>query len=178
MARTYANIKVGIWADDDFRRLSMPAQHLYFALITDPELSYAGISDWRPKRIAGKAEAWLPDMIEVAAHELTAARFVLICERTEEALVRSFLRHDGVLKNAKLAVSAANAISNIASNDLRAIAVGEAIRAKKENPEWTAWKHDAIKSVLAREAIDAAEVDPFGPNLAPELGRLMGGEAA
>lgn len=175
MARTYANVKVGIWHDDDFRSMSMPAQHLYFTLITDPDLSYAGISDWRPKRISGKAEAWLPEAVEAAAIELTGKRFILICERTEEVLVRSFLRHDGLLKNAKLAISAANAIAAIASNDLRAIAVSEAIKAKKENPEWSAWKHDAIKAVLHRKATDASEIDPFGPDLAPALGRLMSG---
>lgn len=178
MPRTYANVKVAIWHDDDFRSLSMPAQHLYFTLVTDPELSYAGVGDWRPRRISGKAGAWLPEIVESSAVELLDARFILVCEQTEEVLVRSFLRHDGVLKNAKLAVSAANAIAAIASNDLRAVAVAELKRAKKDHPEWTAWKHDAIAQVLRRKAVDARDLDPFGPDLAPALGRLRGEDLA
>lgn len=175
MARQYTNIGVAIWHDDDFRRLSMPAQHLYFVLSTDPDLTYAGIADWRPKRISGKAEAWLPEAVETAAHELAAARFVYICERTEEILVRSCVRHSGALRNAKLAVSVANAVASIASNDLRAVAVAEMKRAKKEEPELGAWKHASLKAVLGRVSVDHRDLDPFGPDLAPDLGRLMGG---
>lgn len=175
MARTYANVKIAIWHDDDFRRLSMPAQHLYFTLITDPDLSYAGVADWRPARIAGRAEAWLPESVEAAAAELCDAGFVFVCERTEEVLVRSYVRHDGMLKNAKLATSAANAVGAIASNDLRRIIVAELIRAKKDDPSLTAWKGGALDAVLARESVDYREVDPFGPDLAPSLGRQFGG---
>lgn len=182
MARSHARIKTALWHDDDWRRLSMPAQHLYFTLITDPDLSYCGIADWRPTRLVARSGAWLADMAEAAAHELLEARFVMICEATEEALVRSFVRHDGVLQNAKLAVSAANAVGSVASNELRAIVIGEMVRAKKENPDWAAWKADAIKLVLRRESLKAHDVDPFGPDLAPRIGRLYGvaeaGEAA
>jgi len=172
MARTYARVKVDIWHDDDFRRLSSAAQHLYFTLLTDPDLSYCGIADWRPKRMAGRAGAWMADAVEIAACELLEKHMVIVCEDTEEALVRSFLRHDGVLQNAKLAVSAANAIGSIASNDLRGIVVHELKRLKKENPEWTAWKVDSINKVLTREAINAKQIDPFGPDFAPRLGDI------
>lgn len=175
MARTYSNVQTGIWHDDDFRRLSPLAQHLYLYLLTSPGLSYAGLADWRPNRISGMAEAWTPEAIEYAGAELAQAKFILVCERTEEALVRTFLRHDGLLKNAKLAVSAANAVASIASNDLRAVAIHEAGKAKKEHPEWSAWKHDAIKTMLKRNGISADDLDPFGPDLAPALGRLIGG---
>lgn len=176
MARTYARIKTALWHDDDWRSLSMPAQHLYFTLTTDPNLSYCGIADWRPTRLSGKAGAWPVASVEMAARELCDARFLMICEATEEALVRSFVRHDGVLQNAKLSVSAANAVGSIASNDLRAIVIGEFQRAKKESPEWAAWKADAMKSLLRRKAVDVHDVDPFGPDLAPTLGRLLGGD--
>lgn len=175
MARSYARIKVDIWHNDDFRELSAHAQYLYFALITDPELSYCGLTDWRPRKIAGKSGASMPEVIEMAAVELIESRFIVVCEETEEVLVRSFLRHDGVLQNAKLAVSASNAIGAIGSNALRWIVIHELKRAKKENPDWTAWKVDGLKSVLTRKAVDAREIDPFGPDLAPALGRLRPG---
>lgn len=182
MARTYARVKVDIWNDDDFRELSAYAQYLYFTLITDPELSYCGVTDWRPRKIAGKSGATLPEALEMAAVELIEAHFIVVCEATEEVLVRTFLRHDGVLQNAKLAVSASNAIAAIGSNALRWVVMHELKRAKKDNPDWTAWKVDRLKDMLGRKATDIREIDPFGPDLAPALGRLRadseGGEDA
>jgi len=172
MARSHARVKTSIWHDDEFRDMSMPAQHLYFALLTDPGLSYAGIADWRPKRLAGRAGAWTSQAVEVAGCELLDSRFVIICEDTEEALVRSFLRHDGALQNAKLSVSAANAIGAIASNELRGIVINELQRLKRDFPEWAAWRADSIKTALRRKAINAKEIDPFSPDFSPALGRI------
>ena len=176
MARTYAKIEVGIWHNDDFRALSTPAQHLYFTLVTDPEISYAGVTDWRPNRLSGKAGAWPVALIESAAYELITAHFVLICESTEEALVRTFVRHDGALKNAKLSVSVANAVGSIASNELRSVVVSEMQKAKKDHPDWTAWGNDSVRSVLRRKAVDVADMDLFGADLAPAMGRQFGGD--
>lgn len=52
MARTYAKVRIDIWAGDDFRQLTDPAQALYFRLMTSPTLSLAGVADWRPVRLA------------------------------------------------------------------------------------------------------------------------------
>jgi len=45
MAREFAKIKASIWQDDDFRALPVEAQHLYFVVLTDPDLSYCGVAD-------------------------------------------------------------------------------------------------------------------------------------
>lgn len=172
MARTYARIKVDIWNDDGFRALSPTAQHLYLVLLTDPQLSYCGVADWRPKRIAGKAEAWTPESVEMGAHELIQRHLLIVCEDTEEALVRSFMRHDGVLQNAKLAVSAANAVSAVASNGLRGILAHELNRLAKEHKDWAAWKAAPIQSALKKDQIDPRDADLFGPDFAPALGRI------
>src|SRR5699024_3338647 len=58
MARDHGRILTAIWSDDDFRRLTVGAQHLYLMLVTDPGLSYAGVTDWRPNRITPRAHAW------------------------------------------------------------------------------------------------------------------------
>lgn len=182
MARRYARVKIDIWRNAEFRRLSTHAQHLYFTLLTNPEMSYCGITDWRPARLSGMAGAWMRDSIDLAALELLESRMVIICEDTEEALIRSFVRHDGVLQNAKLAKSAANAVSNVSSVDLMGIVTHEIARAKKEYPKWVAWGFDEITEVLKGERIDAHEIDPFAPGLAPAIGRLRpeieGGEDA
>ena len=101
MARNYAQIKVTIWQDDDFRALPVPAQHLYFLLLTSPTLNLAGVTDWRPNRLATLSAGWTPKAVRAASTALVEAGYVLIDDDTEEALVRTLIRHDGILRNPK-----------------------------------------------------------------------------
>lgn len=165
MAREFAKIKPSIWQDDDFRALPPMAQHLYLVVLTDPELSYCGVADWRPKRMAPKSSGWTVEQIEAAGSVLTDARLLVIDETTEEALVRSFLRHDGVMAHNKLCVSAMNAFSAVASNTLRGVIVHELNRLKNEFPQWPAWGRQQVIEVLKRNAIDPG----LAPSVAPGL---------
>lgn len=166
MAREFAKIKPSIWQDDDFRALPPTAQHLYFVVLTDPDLSYCGVADWRPKRIAPKASGWTVDDISAAGAILTDARLLVIDESTEEVLVRSFLRHDGVMAHNKLCVSAMNAFSAVASNTLRGVIVHELNRLKLEFPEWPAWGRQKVIEVLKRNSLAPG----LAPSVAPGLG--------
>src|SRR3954447_16815038 len=105
MAREYARLRIDIWIDDNFRRLSPPAQHLYFVLLTSPSLSYCGVSDWRPGRIAAAAAGWTAEAVEAAGRELTECQYIVPDAGTEEVLIRSFIRHDGLMKESRVAVS-------------------------------------------------------------------------
>jgi len=39
MAKNYAQIRPDIWLDDDWRSLTASAQHLFFVMLTNPQLS-------------------------------------------------------------------------------------------------------------------------------------------
>ena len=103
MARQYALVQVAIWQDEDFRQLPPEAQHLYFLMLTSPSLNLAGVCDWRPNRIAKLARGWTPARVRQAAATLTQAGYILVDGDTEEAVVRTFVKHDGVLRNPKTA---------------------------------------------------------------------------
>lgn len=169
MAREFAKIKAAIWQDDDFRALPIHAQHLYFVILTDPELSYCGVTDWRPRRMAPKAHQWGLDTIYDAATILTEKHLLIIDEETEEVLVRSFLRHDGVMQHNKLCISATRAFATIGSNHIRGVVVHELKRLENEFPEWPAWGRDQVKEVLKRNAISPDLAPPLAPGLAPNL---------
>ena len=77
MAREHSMINTAIWNDADFRALPWPAQHLYFVLWTHPGLSYAGVVDWRPARIAPMAGGWSVEMVQAAADCLAARLFLV-----------------------------------------------------------------------------------------------------
>src|SRR5690606_36164469 len=76
MARDHARVNVTIWGDPDFRALPAPAQHLYLTLWTAPRLSYCGVHDWRPGRIAARSTGLTADDIETIAQCLEARHFL------------------------------------------------------------------------------------------------------
>jgi|SRR5690625_3851915 len=163
MGRDYAPIRIDIWADDDWRKLSMPAQHLYMLLLTSPTLNYCGVADWRPARIAALARDWpVEDLLEAAA-ELAQELFIVVDEGTEEVLIRSFMKHDGLLKQPRMAVSVARAHASIASPSLRGVVVFELRKLRDRQPELPAWTSDELDKVLKRDSVDPSDLPCFGP---------------
>ncbi|NKY60792.1 hypothetical protein [Nocardia flavorosea] len=150
MPREYARFQLSMWEDDDFLNLTPPAQHLYFVLATDPEMSYCGRVDWRPTRLRVRAAGWTPERIESAAAELEEARFVLFDPDTEEALVRALIRSDELLRNPKMGISVVRAYGAVASRTLRAAVVTEVKRAHAEHPEYSSFSSPISGEHLAR----------------------------
>lgn len=158
MASEYAKIRLSIWADSDFTRLSKDAQWLYFVLLSMPGRSWAGVTDWRPNRLLQRAGALTVADFTVAAEELQQALFVIVDDDTEEALIRTFIKHDELLRNKNLAAAAYKAFRQITSNTLRGVIVHEMRKLYGEQPELPGW--DTIGKILELEAIDPAELTP------------------
>ncbi|PKV80868.1 hypothetical protein [Nocardia fluminea] len=175
MAREHARIWLRIWSDDLFRSLSPQAQHLFFVLLTSPSLSYAGVCDWRPGRIAANAEGWSAGEVVVAGDELVRKLFVVIDEDSEEAMLRSFIRNDDILKNPNVAVSMALAFGGIASRVLRGVVVHELKRLYADRPELKGWGRDAVTALLDRTAINPATYPLGEPVALPVAQRVSEG---
>ena len=135
MSRTYARISASIWADEAFRALDIEAQGLYFRLLTDPDLSMCGVTDWRPARLMKSFGGMTKARLARIAEALERARFVVIDEETEEVLIRSFVRHDGVLKSPNLTKGMATGWVAIASPTIRDSVVREVLRYRETEPD-------------------------------------------
>ena len=135
-SREYRTVFVTIWTDSDFRNLSIPAQRLYFLMLTHPTLSPCGVIEWREPKLA--AYAGTGDVMDLrkAAYELGAGDFIAVDPDTEEAVVRSYVRHDGTLKSPNMARGLVKAYGDVASQKLMAIISKEVRRAVAEHPEW------------------------------------------
>ena len=133
--RNYAQLNIAIWNDDDFRALTPQAQHLYFLLLSHPTLSYCGVGDWRPARIARMATGWAAQDVERAGAELTDRLFIVVDDDTEEFLVRTFVRNDPLMRQRNLGVSMARAFSLVASEGIRGVIVGELTRLAQARPD-------------------------------------------
>ena len=136
MARTQANVYLTIWTDPDFRGLPTDAQWLYFTMLTHESLNYCGVMDWRPARLAAMNDDMTIPRVEHAAWELGQRRMVAVDPDTEEALVRSFVRHDGVLRSPNTAKGLVREYGGIASLRLMELVSHEVRRAFDENPNW------------------------------------------
>lgn len=170
MASDRAYINRGIWNDADHRQLTLEAQHLYYLLLTHPTLSYVGVVDWRPNRLTPFARGLTVERVEAAAAELSAGLYIVIDEDTEEVLIRSWVKHDGVLKQPRLAVSMANAYTRTASNELRAVIVHELSRQREAHPEYACWEDKRVSDVLAQPSVSAKDLPPFAPTVGVEVG--------
>lgn len=135
MPRDYAQIRPDIWADDHWRTLTPGAQWLYMHLLTSPKLSHAGVTDWRPARIAKIARTLTQEGVRKYAEELARERFVLADDETEEIVIRSFVRHDGVLLNPNLWKSLGSAFADIYSAPIKAMVASEVRRLRDEHPD-------------------------------------------
>lgn len=101
MAREYARLMTAIWRNQEFRALDAAEQRLYLLLVTQPDISAAGLLPLRVRRWAEMAKDTTPDAIVAALRMLDAGRFVVVDFDTEEVLVRAFVRWDGGFTNSK-----------------------------------------------------------------------------
>ncbi len=101
MTRNYAQMSCAMWRNEDFKLLTQAAQHTYFMLSTQPDISAAGVLSLNAKRWSTRTKGVTTDDVVTALHELQAHRFVIFDTETEELLVRSFIRWDGGYNNPK-----------------------------------------------------------------------------
>lgn len=161
MAREHANIRLDMWGDTDWRSLSHHAQWLYMLLLTLPATNRAGVSDWRPGRLATMSTQTVSRAdVEEWGAELAAKHFVLIDDETEEILIRSYVKYDGVLKQPNLAITMSNDWAGVASSRIRAVIAFEVQRMKENRPDLNGWNTEKLATILGAPAIDIRAIDP------------------
>jgi hypothetical protein len=157
MAADYARVQRAIWSDDDFRELGALAQWLYFHLLTSPSLNYAGVTDWRPARIAALTGDMRSEDVERASLELEVNAYTVVDRDSEEVLIRSFVRHDGLMEQWNMAAAMVKAHSAVASRALRGVIVHELKRLHTDSPDLKGWGRGEVALLLRRAAIDPTE---------------------
>lgn len=151
MPRSRATIQFAIWRDKEFRALSPTAQLAYFMLVSQRDVSQAGTMPLVPERWARGCDSLPVDHLEVGLGELEQARFVYIDDDTEELLIRSLIRNDGIADQPNVLLSAIREAKITESDLLRRVLASELRRVRKGIPA------DADKGRgRARAAIDEA----------------------
>lgn len=169
MANDYARVVRSIWADDDFRALSHDAQWLYFHLLTSPAINYCGVTDWRPTRIAALTANLTAHAVEAASVELEGELYTVVDRDSEEVLIRSFVRHDGLMSSPNMAAAMVKAHAATVSRALRGVVVHELKRLQKDQGDLRGWDRPEVKLLLRRDAVDPREAFDQLPRYAFDL---------
>jgi hypothetical protein len=167
MAREHANVRLDMWGDRDWRSLSPTAQWLYMVLLTHPKTNRAGVSDWRAGRIAQLAHGLSADDVRKIAAELAERFFIVIDEDTEEVLVRSFVKYDGVLKQPNMTITMVNDWTGVASARLQGVVAFEVQKIRARYPEWTIWEKSQLATLLETPGIDVRANPSADPSADP-----------
>jgi hypothetical protein len=139
MARDHARIKTSRQRDTEWRGVSVNAQWTYDAVVTSEALSYVGVIDYRPGRIAALAKGQTPKKVETGVKELEAARFVVVDWQTEELLVRTYVRHDGVLARVNMGKAMGRSLAKVVSLDVREAVMAELAKCYRDDKKAAGW---------------------------------------
>lgn len=134
MPRAYAKVLTAIWKDPDFVALPSAAQRLYQLLLSQQDLSLCGLIHVRVRPWSKLAPDTNPEDIADALRTLCERRYVCVDEDTEEALIRTLIRHDGGINNRNIHKGIENSIALIQSVRLQTIAKDELAKAAGHTP--------------------------------------------
>jgi len=163
MARDHGRIYVAIWSDPDFKLLDRDGQRMYMLLCTQARLTYCGALDYLPGRLATLARDEDEHTVETAIKALEADRFVIVDRTTHEVLIRTFVRHDGLLGSPNMTKAMLKDRAALLSDDLRTAVDSELSRAFREDPKakgWTGFKQaapDLFKQVSAKGSVKGSQ---------------------
>jgi hypothetical protein len=119
MARAHGRVLSSIWEDEDFIALTQQQQRLYLFLISQPNLNHAGLLPLTLRRWARKAMGLTAAELDEHLDALAKAHFIVLDEDTEELLIRSFVRNDGVWRMPKVMGAMVSGALEIESKALR-----------------------------------------------------------
>lgn len=116
------------------------------------------MADWRPNRLAALAAGRRPDEVREAASELAQGLYIVTDDDTEEVLIRSFMKHDGLLHKPNVAKAMVKAYNQVFSLTLKGVIVHELTRLYERFPEWKAFEVEGVLGLLDNRSVDPSEV--------------------
>ena len=146
MAGDHRRISLDIWDDNDWTSLTSAQQIAYLTLITSRDLSWCGVLPYLPARYALLAKDWTERKFIAAITGLEAGRFLIVDRTTAEILVRSYVRHDGLLKQPNVTKALVKAYERVHSEHLRGAIRVELARLLSETPDAKGWQGMAAAS--------------------------------
>ena len=124
----YGKIFKRVWGDADFKALTCQQQLLYLKLVSQTDISLAGVLTLATIRWAGQTAGVTDKDIARTLAELEAARFIVCDRETQEVLVRSYVRNDLGWRSSKTMKAVKAAVGRILSPRLRGVISAELLK--------------------------------------------------
>lgn len=140
MPRDHARIQTARWRDSDWRGLTVDAQWTYDAVLSQEGISYVGVLDYFPGRIADLAAGMTAKRVESAVKLLESERFVILDRNTQELCARTFVRHDGVLARVNMGKAMGRALARVVSMDVRSAVIDELAKCYRDDMKAAGWQ--------------------------------------
>lgn len=152
--RKEARISTAVWRNRSFTSLPLACQGLYWMLLSQPDVSMCGVLPYLPARWAAMCGS---EDIDKALGILEDAGTVVVDRDTSEVLIRTFVRHDGVLRSPKTRAGMWKAWDSVLSDKLRAVILDQASSYVEEavTEEWVTRRE--VESVPPYDPAPAAE---------------------
>lgn len=168
--RTEARIFTTVWKDQFFTAHAIEAQWLYFHLLSQDDLSYCGVMPLRQSKWARKAAGLTVADIERALKALEGTDYptaypdpesgptplVVIDYDTDELLVRSLLRRDGIWKQPNLLKLARESAESVDSRRICGVLLAELRRLPLHETG-----SDQVKTLVADFIADLEKGEPY-----------------
>lgn len=181
MARGHGRILTSIWEDSDFLKLDEREQRFYLFLISQPNLNHAGLLPLTLRRWSRKAHGLTSAEVEKRLQSLDGAQFIVVDDDTEELLIRSFVRNDGVWKQPKVMGAMVSGALEISSWRLRSALLAEVDRIPlDELSDEPGTRGPSIRTQVAehiealRKSFGSPPPNPDGRGSAPPSGTPSG----
>ena len=151
------------WGDRDFKTLTVEEQLLYIKLLSQPDISLAGVLTYAPVRWATQSSCISVADVERAFAALQQKNYAVADMETQEVLVRSYIRNDLGWRSPRTMIGVANAIGRVLSPFLRGMISRELTRLD------TSGLSDTISEKTNRSTRDVVEssirgvLDEFPP---------------
>lgn len=117
--RSHGRILVSIWRDKDFIARTVPAQRAYMMLLAQKDINNAGVQPLMIRKWAKACDHTTEADVIASLDELQAHRFICYDTDTEELLIRSFIRNDGIIKQPNILKNALRVAEQTESPRLR-----------------------------------------------------------
>lgn len=167
MPRSFAQIGTGLWNEPTIRSHTITAQRAYFLIYTQPELSRCGVLPFRLKRLAGMAADDTPTKLRKALVALEKTRHIVVDEDSEEVLLRTYVRHDGLLSQPQVVATMVQDFALVESPSIQSAFLAE-LRRIWDLPDLPDQQRKGLRLALGEHETDRY-IDRLGAALAPAM---------
>ena len=142
---------------------------VYFGLCSSRDLSWCGVAPLLPKRLVRNSRGLTERKVSAALDRLDRDRFIVIDSATDELAIRTFIRHDEVMKQPNVVKAMGEAMKRVHSERLYEVIVDELGRDYYDHPNYSGW--NTLRETFPKVWAQVEEMGSRNPSVNPsEMG--------